>query len=393
MLRAGFVVIFGCLTLFPLVQSLTRLLPEKSLTENRVLAQWPAKFETSHDYVKKIGHWFNDNFGFRGLLISVKHQVDYSVFNFSERVHIGSNQWLFYRSVIDVERPNVENVLASNLDGVQRGIVALAGAFERNGIRMIFLVNEMSDRFYPDMVPSSALPTPPDTRIRRLVRALKSSEVPSVVDATAILAEAAKVRHVFHKTDFHWNDPAAFVVAERIVAMISETEGRPASVWSHPLQVRTDRFSGGIANFMPLLWSPREDGLMVAQNWAFPAGFRQSGARGIFEYSLHIPNSDGSLLGPTVIVGDSFSDGFIRSGIYMSFSDYYGVRWGRMRKLSALARELPLETKYVVVQFIEVQLTALLAFADKDDIALAAETIDTRFNGRMQTRTAPGAGQ
>ncbi|SEG80204.1 hypothetical protein [Bosea lathyri] len=119
--------------------------------------------------------------------------------------------------------------------------------------------------------------------------------------------------------------------------------------------------------------------LLVKPTWPTPPDFRQDNARGIFEFSTHFPKTGPSLLKPLTILGDSFTDGFTRAGIYLYFSDMYRVRWDHVPKLSVFARELPLETRHVVIQMIEVQYGALLAFADKADIALAVKTIDERF--------------
>jgi hypothetical protein len=382
LIRSSFILIFALLSFAPMAQMLTRILPEKPLIENRVLAAWPKPIEASHRFVKAAGDWFNDNFGIRGLLVRLKTQIDYSVFRTSDRVHIGRDGWLFYRSVLDIERPNVEAYLSHNEAEVRDGIVALSAALKRHGIQTIFVMNEMADRFYPDKVPHSALPAPKDPRVRQLTHDLAQSDVLSVVDATAILSEAAKSRQVFHKTDFHWNDPSAFEVAKRIVALSSAAEGRPQSIWSHPLEIGTQRFSGGIATFMPLLQkSPQENMLVVKPSWQTPPNFRQDAAQGIFEFSTHFPKTGPSLLKPLTILGDSYADGFTRAGMYLYFSDYYRVRWNLVPKLSVFARDLPLETRHVVIQMIEVQYGAMVAFADKADIETAVRTIDERFGG------------
>ncbi len=382
LIRVSFLLIFAGLVFAPLGQMATRLLPEKPLIENRVLAAWPKNVDVSHRFVRGVSDWFNDNFGLRALLIRIKTQIDYSLFKTSDRVHIGHSGWMFYRSVVDVERPNVENYLTVNSDAVRAGVVALSEAFQRHGIQTMFVINEMADRFYPEMVPGSALPAKENPRIRQLGRSLASVDSLSVIDATSILMEAAKTRQVFHKTDFHWNDTGAFEVAQRIVALASAAEGRPASAWKHPLAISTQWFSGGIATFMPLLRSPQEEMLLVKPDWPTPPDFRQDTARGIFEFSTHFPKTGPSLLKPLTILGDSFTDGFTRAGIYLYFSDMYRVRWNQIPKLSAFASELPLETRHVVIQMIEVQLGGLMAFADKADIALAVKTIDERFGAR-----------
>ncbi len=379
LIRVSFLLIFAGLVFGPLGQMATRLLPEKPLIENRVLAAWPKNVDVSHGFVRGVSDWFNDNFGLRALLIRIKTQIDYSLFKTSDRVHIGHGGWMFYRSVLDVERPNVENYLAANSDAVRAGVVALSEAFQRHGIQTIFVINEMADRFYPETVPGSALPAKENPRIQQFGRSIANVDSLSVVDATSILLDASKTRQVFHKTDFHWNDTGAFEVAQKIVALASSAEGQPASVWKHPLVISTQRFSGGIATFMPLLRSPQEDMLMVKPTWPTPPDFRQDNARGIFEFSTHFPKTGPSLLKPLTILGDSFTDGFTRSGIYLYFSDMYRVSWNQVPKLSLFASELPLETRHVVIQMVEVQYGALLAFADKADIALAVKTIDERF--------------
>ena len=381
LIRASFILLFALITYAPLGQMLTRSVPDTPLIENRVLAAWPKPFEASHRFVKAAGDWFNDNFGLRGLLVRMKTQIDYSLFRTSDRVHIGHEGWLFYRSVLDIERPNVEHYLARNAAAVRSGIATVSEAFRRNGIQTIFVMNEMADRFYPEMVPNSALPAPALPRIRQLSRELATVPSLSVIDATEILRETARSRLVFHKTDFHWNDTGAFAVAQEIVALASAAEGRSRSIWSHPLDIGTQRFSGGIATFMPLLRAPQENMLIVKPSWPMPSDYRQDNARGIFEFSTHFPQTGPKLLRPLTILGDSYTDGFTRSGMFLYFSDMYRIRWNVVPKLSVLARDIPLETKHLVIQMIEVQYGALLAFADEADIAVAVKTIDERFGG------------
>jgi hypothetical protein len=386
LIRISFIALFAALTYAPLAQMLTRLVPEMPVIENRALAPLPSALQVSYRVAREANDWFNDHFGLRSLLIRIKTQIDYSLFRTSDRVHIGHHGWLFYRSVLDVERPNIENYLTRHSQEVRDGIVALSAAFKRNGIQTIFVVNEMADRFYPDMVPRSALPAPSDPKIRQLSRDLAGVDGLDAIDATQLLSEVARERQVFHKTDFHWNDPAAFAVAQRIVTLASAAEGRPTSAWSHRLEIGTEKLSGGIASFMPLLRTPSEQALVVKPSWALPLDFRQDKASGIFEFSIHFPRTGPTLLKPVVMLGDSFTDGFTRSGIYLSFSDTYRIRWDKLPKLSVLARELPGDTKHVVVQMIEVQLQALWAFADREDVALAAKTLDERFGGEQAKR-------
>ena len=94
----------------PIFQMVTGFFHLTVLDENRKLAPVPIlkSWNTVSDSMRDAVKWFNDRYGFRDFLIRSKTQVDYSVFGMSTRVHIGQDGWLFYRSVMDVEKPNID---------------------------------------------------------------------------------------------------------------------------------------------------------------------------------------------------------------------------------------------------------------------------------------------
>src|SRR4051794_24661312 len=104
--RLSFIIAFFALTLLPLAQMSLGLPSAAPVDENRSLAPAPAAFwGAPFEWVKEADAWFSDRFGYRSFLIRAKTQIDYSVFSTSTRVHIGSDNQLFYRSVMDVEKP------------------------------------------------------------------------------------------------------------------------------------------------------------------------------------------------------------------------------------------------------------------------------------------------
>lgn len=376
MWRKIFIAIFGALTLAPAVQMAVRVFPETPVTENRSLSAPPRDLWNPHKALREANAWFSDHFGLRSFLIRLKTQIDYSIFRTSDRVHLGPNGWLFYRSVLDVEKPAVEQFLTEHEDEVVAGLRELTAALKAKGIQPIVLVNMLADRFYPDEVPSSAMRISAP-KIDGLVRRIGEIDSLLLIETSEILTRTAKLRPIFHKTDFHWNDPAAFPVAEEIVTRAGEFESKP-NVWKHRLEIEQRRMSGGIASFMPLFFPPRENALFVKANWKFPAGFQQSVNQGLFEYVTHLPPSSDAL-GPLVLVGDSFSDAMLRSGLHLYFKDMYRARWGHFGSISELMKEIPADTKYFIIQTIEVQLLALRAFADQKDISLAVSALNARL--------------
>lgn len=383
-----FIAIFFLLTILPFAQMVTRAIPGDAINENRTFARRPDLSKGVEHFPRLANEWFNDHFGLRALLIKLKTQIDYSVFGTSDKVLVGRNGWLFYRSVVNAEEPLVEKLLSQGLeDRIVSGVRAFTDALQTAGIRSVFVINMMSDRFYGDQLPASVLPRPKRPRIDDLVDRLRALPNVTFVDSTAILRETMKNRQVFFKTDFHWSDPGAFPVAKEIVDRISAAEGLPASLWSHKLETATQTFSGGIATFMPLFSAPSEQALMVKPNFREPPGVRRRYSIGVFE---SVMTSDGvfpAYLPQTVILGDSFFDGMQKSGIESYFSGTARARWHPGVKLSAVADQMPGNTKWYIVQFIETSTHAMNAFADAADVQKAIETIKRRTaTSRQNTR-------
>src|SRR5690242_19550212 len=106
-MRYGFVAAFFLMSVLPLVAMATGLSITSPVQENRTLAP-PPRWSTPPDFTaltQQADRWFTDHFGLRSFFIRLKTQIDLSVFHTSNRVHIGSDGWMFYRSVMDVEKP------------------------------------------------------------------------------------------------------------------------------------------------------------------------------------------------------------------------------------------------------------------------------------------------
>lgn len=374
--RFGFVALFAALTMLPLICMAVGINIVKPVDENRALAsppawKWPPHWTVLSGQADK---WFNDHFGLRSFLIRLKTQIDYSVFRTSSRVHIGSDGWLFYRSVMDREKPSVEELLSKDEAQVVAGIATFNEALRERGIRLIIVPNLLADRFVPNELPATVphLSSPP--KFDHFLSALADLPNLGYVDTLAILKRTQRVRQVFHKTDFHWNDPAAFEVGRELVDRIAAMESRPIPFWTHSLGIETRRESGGIAMFMPLFFPPTEIGLFLKKTWSDPPGRRAAFNQGPYEDIIYNEASR-ELLPPVLVVGDSFFDGIERSGFDGYFRAFFRMRWKSATKISDIARALPADARYVIVQFIEVSRVTLLAFADHADVAKAASIV------------------
>lgn len=378
-----FILVFAALIFLPLLQMLTGVFRVAPVLENRTLAPAPGLATPLGRIPRVANDWFNDHFGLRPWLIRLKTQVDYSLFRTSDRVLVGRDGQLFYRSTVNVEAPAVELMLAGPAEArIVRGMREFSDALERSGIRTALVVNMMSDRFYPEKLPAAAVRRPPHPRIDDLVEKLRTLPNVTYIDSFAILQAAKTLNPVFHKTDFHWNDVGAFAVAKAAVDAMSEKEGLPQSAWSHPLEIELSRSSGGIASFMPLFWPPYENSLSVKPTYKWGADIKHSSNVGMFESLTMTTSGAPGFLPPAVFVGDSFLDGMGRAGLYASFASISRIRWKPDTKLSTIAANLPADARWCLIEFIEVNLGVMAAFADLDDVARAVQILNSRPSSR-----------
>jgi hypothetical protein len=375
--RRVFIFLFFALALLPLAQMTFHFAPVPAVDENRALATPPSRTTPPAQWPRVAERWFADHFGLRSLLITLKTEIDYRLFGTSDRVLVGSDGQLFYRSVVNVQEPAVERFLAAQEDTLLRNIGAFGAAAERAGVHVVLMLNLMSDRFYPERLPRAALPRPAAPRIDSFYRRLQTLPGIEFLDSTAILRAAMVERPIFHRTDFHWNEPAAFAVARTLVERISTADGRAQSAWTHDLVIETRAYSGGIARFMPLLSPPVEQALFVRPSWQWPAGYAEATYQSIF-HEVTRADPDPRLLPPIVLLGDSFLDAVMASGLAADFQATYRKRWDDEMKLSDFARYLPDDARWLVVQFIEVNEAALRAFANSEDVDLAVRILDHR---------------
>jgi hypothetical protein len=355
--KASFLALFLLLLLLPGLQMATGAVRIAPLDENRDRASFPAAAALRHpaSYVAGVLAWFDDHYGFRDFLIRTKTQVDYSVFGASDRLHIGRDGFLFYRSIIDTSEVQVEALTDEQLDRGVQTFARLRDWCSARGIHLVVQTQQLKDKFYPEELPREAQFARKRHRFDDFRAKLAALPGITYLDTTPQLMALKQLQPIYHKTDFHWNDPAAFVAAERLVNTIAAREGQALPFWTPKLRIVKRPLSGGQALFMPLFRPPTEMALFVDPDWDDSA----------ILWNAHVPpfEWEGSarnpgqrrLLPPTVVFGDSFVGGMRQSGLVSHFADF---RYARLYgpTFEDVQRALPPDTKYLVVEFIEVSL-------------------------------------
>lgn len=359
------IILFFLTLCLPTLEALTGWLDDFEIDENRTRAVWPHSnpVDDPVGYFAAAEAWFDDHFGGRDFLIRLKTQIDYSVFGTSTRVHVGRDGWLFYRSVLDVEKPAMERRLSADGDAVAGGIEQLARGLERRNVHLILMPVFLGDVYYPDKLPSSIPNIPQPSRFSRAVERWRQLPELTVFDSAQILRDVQRLRPTFYKTDFHWNEPAAFEVARQLVNSIAEREGRKQGAWDHALNIESRFFIGKESAFLPLFVQPSEDGLFVRKTWS-NATLHLDWHQGIYEWVATQMDPNQEALPALCVVGDSFFDGMYESGIMSYFQKTYRIRWQSETTLYSALEQMPRDCRYLLVEFIEVQFSAISSFVD-----------------------------
>jgi hypothetical protein len=338
----------------------TNFFPIDRVTENRLKATMPANpwslFRSNSTYASDFEKYFNDNFGFRDLLIRLKNQLDYSLFEFSSQVHIGPNKWLFYKGTYEQTVVNLER-LRPQMSTLFNRIRRLRDLLASKGITLIIIPCPMKTTMYQEELPPLDIKTPEHSAFAEYREFLLQEPGIVTIDVEAILRPLKKKMQVYHRTDFHWNDPAGAYTLLELLATMEKLAGLSPSE-KPPVKIRIDHHTGGgEINSLAVLWPPYEDMLMLESPlYKYTGTYVDGGRPNTWTYTAPNP-ADPHLLPATVIFGDSFSDAFLRAG-------FFG-RFGELRKFYNLSfkddfASIPPHTKFVVLEHIEGVLVPML---------------------------------
>jgi hypothetical protein len=330
---------------------------EPILDENRRKAEQPVIDELSDPerFIERSRLWFQDYYGFRDLLITLKTQIDYSVFGVSDRLYIGKDGWLFYHSVIDHEKIANAALTDDDLDRAMDSFMQLRDILAARKIHLIIITNQLKDKFYPEFLPDVLRSHPARDRFDDFRDRLHALSGITYIDPTQSLMKLKDQQPIFHKTDFHWNDPAAAEIAHLVVDSIAAREHKPQAFWRYPKTYIEHEFSGGQARELPLFVHPSEIGLFADQSLA-PSPGRLMPTSPPFAYAAHGLGDAKNLLPAVVWYGDSFSNSFERVGLIDYFNTYYRVNVTNDTRLRDVLESMPSDTHYFVFQSIEVKL-------------------------------------
>jgi hypothetical protein len=325
------IVLFVLVLLMPALSGITGYTISPPLAENRVLTARPVATDYFNEekldwlgYSTQFNGWFSDGFPTRDFWVRLHGQVQYSLFHDSNRVHIGPENWLYYRSVLDVENPSLERISQQERQAMAQRLQQLSAQLAARGITLYILPMALKDYYYPEFLPASGKHALQFRFFDLYMDELLANGAIKVIDSRPILRQAKQSGlKIFHQTDFHWTDPASARVFQALLAAMAEQEQKPALANQWQVEtVEMGNWSGGESNALPLLW-PRTETTVGARFTGTPTEFTaQTPLPAGVESAAVTSTSREDLLAPVLIFGDSFFDGAERAGFLNFFQAY-----------------------------------------------------------------------
>ena len=362
-IRATAVGLFILIIWSPTLQKQLNLFRYTPLIENRLKmpcpADWQTMFRTDSTFGTRFEEFFNDHFGLRDLLIQIKNQIDYALFRKSEKIVIGRDGWLFYKSYVEGEEVDLERATPQEWQTMFGRLLKLNRLLASRGITLVILPCPMKNSIYPEQLPPSAPRRPHPTAFDTYRRFLSEHPEIVTVDPTSLLLKLKPTLQVYHKTDFHWTDPAGAQVVRELVDRLATMSGM-GRVWDQPIEATYERTTrGGENTSLGLLWPSTENTLMLRADLIKPPVGKYSYTKEANEWTYQTGLADASKLIPTTVMfGDSFADAFLRAGFtayFARFQKFYN--WDFSKKYPGI----PEGTRFVVLQHIEVFLQGMLS--------------------------------
>jgi hypothetical protein len=354
-LKSATLVLFALALWTPLLQQHFVFLNYETLTENRlrrtIPIHWMALFERNSSFSREFEDYFNDNYGFRDVLIRTKNQIDFSLFRRSDKVFIGRGDWLFYRSVLEQEQVPADRVSEKGWNDLFDRFLALNRALALRGITLVVIPCPMKNTIYPENVPNNApRRRSPSAYDRYRTFLLKHPEIVTV-DPFPILSNLKNSFQVYFRTDFHWTDPAGAEVAKALVNRLGRLSGK-GNLWDTSIAMKiVPHHYGGENHSLGLLWPLREMAPFLESDHPETVLGDYSYTKEANEWTWQTKLTDTSrLIPPTVMFGDSYADAFLRAGFtgyFEKFQKFYN--WDLKTRFS----QIPDGTRFVVFEHIE----------------------------------------
>jgi hypothetical protein len=231
--RNIFIALFLLILIAPFLDERFKIYALKDNIEKRALAD-KIPFSFTKRFTKSYENYYNDNFGFRMLLIDWGGIYKTSLFHASskpEKTLFGKNGWLFYNDTADAiikSYPHKNLLSESQLEWKVRSWEAMKDSCNKAGIQYIKVFWPDKQTIYPEFLPFSMKIQIKDTLslADQIIAYIKEKRSPlTFIDVRRALREGKKDHQLYQKLDSHWNSYGAFLAYSSFFQQTQSTLG------------------------------------------------------------------------------------------------------------------------------------------------------------------------
>lgn len=203
-------IIFFAIILLPSLDQIFEISKRENI-ENRNLADAP-EFSISNNFVTEFENYYNDNYGFRQLLIHYGSLGKLMFFKSSSNVEkavIGKEGWMYYNHPVLYHSYTNQNLLSQiDLDNKVNVWEARKEQLGNQGIKYILGFWPNKQTIYPEYFSETMKLQVKDTlsKADQVLEYLKKTNSPvQLIDVRNALFEAKERQHLYQTYDSHWN--------------------------------------------------------------------------------------------------------------------------------------------------------------------------------------------
>ena len=347
-----FLFFFALMTLAPI--PVFRLFREQigyKNTENKAESEFPALNRQNYSsWPRRFEEWLSDTLPFKTQFIELyrgfqfRSGLDYS----QSDVIRGKDERLFYRVTVENYK-GLTRFSDEELNAIRENLTAFFGQMEARGTQCLLYIAPDKEQVFSQYMPD---------KIRRVSSVSRGDQVEADLQAHVSfpvlypkeeLTELGRDLPIYYDTDTHWNDLGGFYAAGQVKEAFT---GEPASAivpdFHHYPENGKD-----LAGMLGLSeWMPEKNTILLDFNDGITAWKSETVDYG----RLQRYKSDSPVHKKLMIIGDSFSEHFLRSAIH-DVDEILFVTYGQLYRID-LETEAP---DYLVVMLVERNLPFLVS--------------------------------
>jgi hypothetical protein len=244
----------------PFIQMSLHIFPDLKSQENRILAARPelkpATLSGLWRYMQNYQNYFNDNFGFRNLLIRINSFVNLKILGVSPTplpdIVAGKEGWLFYNGTNDgsslEDYYGLAGFTSHQLSAIKENMARLRREAASRNILLILVIAPSKHTVYEEYLPTrvSMMKGAP-SRVDQLCSAWGRDDTHACfIDARNFLITAKKEMNypLYYRTDSHWNNLGAFLVYSEIMKEVKTRYPKVKALTLADFSLSSTRVSG-----------------------------------------------------------------------------------------------------------------------------------------------------